>query len=261
MERPMLRPWVILLALAALITVGCGAGATPTPTAAPPATPAAPTATPTSVPPATPTPPATSPVGSPTAGTMPSPTTATTPSASALAFRLVPGQSEARYRVREQLFGRSLPNDAVGTTQAVEGQIVFRPDGTIDPEASRFTVDLTTLRSDESRRDNYIKQNTLEVAKYPTAEFRPTAATGLPWPLPTSGQATFQLVGDLTVHGVTKPVTWNVQVTFEDARLTGTATTQVTFQDFGMTPPRVPIVLSLEETITLELDFAVEPAS
>ncbi len=239
----------------AVVLVGCGTASAPTPT---------PTRTA-----ATPTTAATTPASSPTAATpapaAPSPT-ATTASASqstgdAVVFQLVPAESEARYRAREQLLGRSLPNDAVGRTNAVEGQIVFSSDGTIDSERSRFTVDLRTLQSDETRRDNYIKQNTLEVDQYPKAEFQPTTATGLPWPLPSNGQLQFQLEGNLTVHGVTKPVTWNVQATVEGQRITGTATTQVTFEDFGMTPPRVPVVLSLEDTITLELDFTFERVS
>lgn len=239
----------------AVVLVGCGTAS------APPPTPTRTAATPTTA--------ATTPASSPTAATpapaAPSPT-ATTASASqstgdAVVFQLVPAESEARYRAREQLLGRSLPNDAVGRTNAVEGQIVFNSDGTIDSERSRFTVDLRTLQSDETRRDNYIKQNTLEVDRYPNAEFQPTAASGLPWPLPSNGQLQFQLEGNLTVHGVTKPVTWNVQATVEEQRITGTATTQVTFEDFGMTPPRVPVVLSLEDTITLELDFTFERVS
>lgn len=239
----------------AVVLVSCGTASAPTPT---------PTRTA-----ATPTTAATTPASSPTAATpapaAPSPT-ATTASVSqstgdAVVFQLVPAESEARYRAREQLLGRSLPNDAVGRTNAVEGQIVFNSDGTIDSERSRFTVDLRTLQSDETRRDNYIKQNTLEVDRYPNAEFQPTTATGLPWPLPSNGQLQFQLEGNLTVHGVTKPVTWNVQATVEGQRITGTATTQVTFEDFGMTPPRVPVVLSLEDTITLELDFTFERVS
>lgn len=239
----------------AVVLVGCSTASAPTPT---------PTRTA-----ATPTTAATTPASSPTAaGTAtgaPSPTATTAPASQstgdAVVFQLVPAESEARYRAREQLLGRSLPNDAVGRTNAVEGQIVFNSDGTIDSERSRFTVDLRTLQSDEARRDNYIKQNTLEVDQYPNAEFQPTAASGLPWPLPTSGQLQFQLEGNLTVHGVTKPVTWNVQAMVDGDRITGTATTQVTFEDFGMTPPRVPVVLSLEETITLELDFTFERAS
>lgn len=239
----------------AVVLVGCGTASAPTPT--PTRTAATPTTAATT--------PASSPTALATATAAPSPTATTAPASQstgdAVVFQLVPAESEARYRAREQLLGRSLPNDAVGRTNAVEGQIVFNSDGTIDSERSRFTVDLRTLQSDEARRDNYIKQNTLEVDQYPTAEFQPTAVSGLPWPLPSGGPLQFQLEGNLTVHGVTRPVTWTVQATVEGQRITGTATTQITFEDFGMTPPRVPVVLSLEETITLELDFTFERVS
>lgn len=244
---------VILLLLTSLLLAACGNApdATPTPTR--------PAVSPTATAAALPSPAATE---TPAATVVSSPTvtiaSASQPAARTVTFRIVPEQSEARYRVREQLLGRSLPNDAVGRTNAVEGQIVIAADGTIDSQQSQVTVDLTTLKSDEARRDNYIKQNTLEVDQYPTATFQPTAVSGLPWPLPTNGQLQFQLEGNLTVHGVTKPVTWNVEATVDGNRITGTATTQVTFEDFGMTPPRVPVVLSLEDTITLELDFTVE---
>jgi polyisoprenoid-binding protein YceI len=67
---------------------------------------------------------------------------------------------------------------------------------------------------------------------------------------------TFQLVGDLTVHGVTRPTTWEVTAQIVDGQaLVGSATTSFTFADFGMTAPRVSVVLSVEETIKLELDF------
>ncbi|MDW8060532.1 MAG: YceI family protein [Thermomicrobium sp.] len=242
---------ILLTAATLLAACGGGVAATPTPVATPTAT-VAPSPTPTT---------AATPTVALAATETPSPGAPAGAATGDVVFRLVPEQSEARYRAREQLLGRSLPNDAVGRTNAVEGQIVFTADGAIDAARSKFTVDLTTLRSDESRRDNYIKQNTLEVDRYPNAEFQPTAESGLPWPLPQSGQLQFQLEGNLTVHGVTKPVTWDVQATIDGGRITGTATTQVTFQDFGMTPPRVPIVLSLEDTITLELDFTFEPVS
>lgn len=253
----------IIAAIAALLLAACGGSAAPTATPIP-ATPLAPSPTP--MPTATIPGPVDTPTAVPTASPTPTrvmmatPATGTEASAG-LIFRIVPEQSEARYRVREQLLGRSLPNDAVGSTQAIEGRIVFMADGAIDSAQSRVTVDLTTLRSDEARRDNYIKQNTLEVARFPKAEFQPTAARGLPWPLPQSGEFSFQLEGNLTVHGVTKPVVWDVRATVDGSRITGTATTTVTFADFGMTQPRVPIVLSVEETITLELDFTVEPQS
>ena len=107
----------------------------------------------------------------------------------------------------------------------------------------------------ESRRDNFIKRNTLNVAQYPTAVFVPTAVKGLPSPLPTSGDVSFQITGDLTIHGVTKPTTWQVTGKIAGQDLTGTATTNTTFEQFGMTPPRVAIVLSVDDNIGLAIDF------
>ncbi len=258
--REPLGVMTIIAAIAVLLLAACGGSAAPTATPIP-ATQPVPSPTPMVARPATSGTPAAVPTASPTPTLG---TTTPTPAGQAqagLVLRIVPDQSEARYRVREQLLGRSLPNDAVGRTQAIEGQIVFTPDGAIDSAQSRVTVDLTTLRSDEARRDNYIKQNTLEVARFPKAEFQPTAARGLPWPLPPSGEFNFQLEGNLTIHGTTEPVVWDVRATVDGSRITGTATTTVTFADFGLTQPRVPIVLSVEESIALELDFTVEPES
>jgi polyisoprenoid-binding protein YceI len=87
------------------------------------------------------------------------------------------------------------------------------------------------------------------------ATFAPREAQGLPSPLPTSGQVTFQLLGDLTVHGVTRPVSWQVTAQFADTSVSGDATTTVNITDFGMTPPRAGPVLSIEDGLTLELAF------
>jgi hypothetical protein len=58
------------------------------------------------------------------------------------------------------------------------------------------------------------------------------------------------------VHGITHSVTWDVTATVVDGReLTGTALTSFTFADFSLQQPRVPTVLSIEDTIKLELDF------
>lgn len=163
--------------------------------------------------------------------------------------------TEARFRVKEQLAGRNLPNDAVGTTQAVTGAIVIQPDGKIDATKSKMVVDVSSLKTDESRRDNFIKRNTLQTDQYPTATFVPTAVQGLPSPLPASGDVTFQITGDLTIHGTTKSSTWQVKGTITGQDLKGSASAAFKFGDFNMSPPRAAVVLSVEDNIRLELDF------
>jgi polyisoprenoid-binding protein YceI len=132
---------------------------------------------------------------------------------------------------------------------------VFAPDGSIVADQSKISVDLSKLQSDESRRDNFIKGTTLQTSRFPMATFVPREAQGLPSPLPTTGQATFQLIGDLTVHGVTRPVTWQVTAQFGDASVSGAASTTVNISDFGMSPPKAGPVLSIEDGLTLELAF------
>jgi polyisoprenoid-binding protein YceI len=164
--------------------------------------------------------------------------------------------SKARYKVREQLAGISFPSDAVGTTEGVTGVIVINPDGSVDATASKITVDLKTLSSDQQMRDGYVQNRTLETAKFPTLDFVPKKVVGLPaGPLATTGQAGFQLVGDMTLHGVTAEVTWNVVSTFANDAVAGRATTTLTFDQFKMTKPTLARLMSVEDKIELEIEF------
>ena len=182
----------------------------------------------------------------------PEPTLAPVP-AGALRFQVAGNRSTATFRVREQLAGVSLPNDAVGCTGSVAGQLVVQPTGAPVSGASRITVDLRDLKSDSDQRDNFIKSNVLQVQRYPQASFVPTRVEGLPNPIPASGSATFTLTGPMTVHGVTRDQTWQVTARREGNNLTGTATTSFAFGDYGMQPPRVPVVLSVVDEIRLEV--------
>ncbi len=179
----------------------------------------------------------------------------------AILYRIVPEQSEVRYRVREQLARLNFPTDAVGSTRAISGTLALDPQGKLLPEHSSFEVDLSTLKSDEGRRDNFLRQNTLETARYPHARFVPKAVDGLPVPLPDAGAVTFKLTGDLTIKDVTKPVTWDVTATVQGDQVTGHATTKFTFADFRLEKPTVMVVLTVDDTINLEVDFTLQKGS
>jgi polyisoprenoid-binding protein YceI len=174
----------------------------------------------------------------------------------AVRVRLVPAPdgNEVRFRVKEQLAMLTMPNVAVGTSSRITGALVLE-DGRVVPAESRFSVALDSLKTDRERRDMYIKRRTLETERFPTADFTVDSLPGLPWPLPDRGAMTFQILGDLTIHGVTRPAAWQVNARAQDGGFTGTATTRVTFEDFGMTQPRVAIVLSVEDDIGLEYQF------
>ena len=140
--------------------------------------------------------------------TAPEPTTSPSTTTGETVLQVGEG-SVARYRVNETL-ARTGIQDAVGETPDVSGTIHFDASGMVFSDQSSISVDLRTIRSDSDRRDNYVSNNTFETSRYPTADFIPTETEGLPWPLPSSGEVSFMLKGDMTIHGVTAPLTWDV---------------------------------------------------
>ncbi|WP_406828256.1 YceI family protein [Microbulbifer sp. ARAS458-1] len=75
------------------------------------------------------------------------------------------------------------------------------------PEAStvQVTVDTASLNSNHAERDKHLRgDDFLNVAKYPTATFKSTS-------FEPKGDGKALLKGDLTLHGVTKPITIDVE--------------------------------------------------
>jgi len=185
------------------------------------------------------------------------PTDSATAAAASGAAWTVTDKSKATIRVREQLVGVSLPSDAVLTATGAKGSFTLNADGTF-ASGSKITFDLTTLASDERDRDNFIKNDTLQVRQFPTAEFVPTKTSGLTVPLATSGTFTFTLTGNMTIKGKTKEVTFDVTAKRDGSDLTATATADPSwkFGDFGMTAPSVPFrVLSVTDEIRAAIDI------
>jgi len=185
----------------------------------------------------------------------PAKNTAAAKPAAPIRFVIGPAGNEARYRVREQLMGANLPNDAIGATKGITGTILAYPDGRIVKDSSKIIIQVDSLKSDKDRRDGFLRRRTLETEKFPTVELIPTEIRGFSGKLPASGTATFQLLGDLVIKGVAHPTVWNVTARAESNDVAGSATTAFTFKDVGLDQPKVPVVLSVADTIKLEYDF------
>lgn len=166
--------------------------------------------------------------------------------------------STASYTVDEVLTGQG-DNTAVGTTNAFIGTILLDKDGTPLP-CSTFYVDLRTLTTDSDRRDGQV-QKVLETTEYPLGTFILTSVDGLDSALTDGQEQAIKLIGDLTVHNVTKTVTWDAKVTLDGEKLTGSATTNVTFADFDMEAPVLGPVASIEDTFQLSVDITAAKAS
>ena len=62
-------------------------------------------------------------------------------------------------------------------------------------------------------------------------------------------------VGDMTLHGVTAEVTWNVAATVTGETIAGRALTSFPFSTFNLTKPSVPLLASADDKIQLEVEF------
>jgi polyisoprenoid-binding protein YceI len=184
----------------------------------------------------------------------------TAPQANAITWT-VDAASKANVRVREQLVRLPAPNDAIITITGAQGTFTLNPDGTF-ASGSKISVDMTTITTDDRQRTDSIRRDPLEVTRFPTSELVPTKTSGLTLPLARSGDFTFQLTGDLTLHGVTKTVTFDVKATRSDGKLTATATANPSwkFGDFGMQPPTSFSVLSIVDEIRMEFELVANEA-
>ncbi len=162
-----------------------------------------------------------------------------------------PAQSEARYIAEEELANVGA-NTVVGTTNTIQGAFLFDAEG--NPIAcSTIYVDVRTFVTDSSRRDNFLRGNTLQSDEFPLAEFVVTEVQD--FTMPADGEeTTFTLVGNFTLHGVTKTMAWEVTAARDGNTMTGTAKSQFDVADFDIEKPIVGPVLSIEDTIQLEID-------
>ena len=192
-------------------------------------------------------------------GATATPTTAAA-SANTVDFKIVPGESQVSYTVQETFFNQNNKiATAVGVTKQVTGDIFGDKTNPGQSKIGTITVDISQFTSDKSMRDNFIRRNFLESSKYPLATFTPTAVDGVPETY-TDGQSySFKVTGNLTVHNVTKPVTFDVTASLKGTTLSGTASTTIKMSDFGVGPITLAGMLQTQDDVKLSMQFVARP--
>ncbi|MDE0607691.1 MAG: YceI family protein [Acidimicrobiaceae bacterium] len=161
--------------------------------------------------------------------------------------------SFAGFRVAEELTVGKVT--AVGRTGGVAGSLTIEDGALVEAE---ITVDMTTIVSNDARREHAIV-NALDSRNFPTALFTLTEPVPLDVETLESGSTlTADVVGDLTVKGTTNQVTFSLQATIAEAGIgLIIGSTEIIWQDFGVTPPRAPIVVSVEDRGIVEFQLIV----
>jgi polyisoprenoid-binding protein YceI len=169
------------------------------------------------------------------------------------AWNVAPG-GQAGYRVPEMLFGQS--TEAVGRTSDVSGSMTIAGTSVTD---AKLEVDLTTVASDQAQRDNQFRTRIMNVSTYPTATFDLTSPIDIGSVPADLAEVQLKGTGDLTMHGVTKSVTFDLVARRNGATIEVTGSLPVTFADWGIPNPSFGPA-SVGDTGTMEFAVVFTPA-
>ncbi len=154
-------------------------------------------------------------------------------SAQAKDWKIDPAHSEADFAIKHMAI-----STVHGSFRGVSGVIHFDPSN-VSKSAVDATIDVNTVNTGVDGRDKHLKSpDFFDTAKFPSMTFKSTAVRK------SSGAGTgFDVVGDLTLHGVTKQVVLSLETPGkEQVGMDGksihrgfTATTTINRKDFGLT--------------------------
>ena len=163
--------------------------------------------------------------------------------------------SEFGYRVGEVLAGVNAT--AVGRSNEIEGLLTI--DGT-SATVVDTTVQIENITSDDSLRDGQFRDRIMNADEFPTAEFGITEPIDFGTIPVGDAQVTATAVGELTLRGVTNPVTFEVTAQTTDGRIGVLGSIPVVFDDFQIPEPSIGPV-RVEDNGLVEFVLVFERAS
>ena len=159
--------------------------------------------------------------------------------------------SEATFTVNEKLARLELPNDAVMRTGDLSGKVY------LDGQASVIEINLHSLTSDQSRRDGYVRDRMFP--NDPVATFTVPDLGSLPEPIAVGESITRQVEGQLSIRGITKPVTFEVVARLDPEALFILGRTSFTWDELEIPPPNIPSRIQVKDEVRVEVLLSAVP--
>ena len=114
---------------------------------------------------------------------------------------------------------------------------------------------MTALESDSAGRDTTLRTDALQTDQYPTAVFELTQPIEL-GSLPTPNETIEASAGgELTLHGTTQEITLTLEATLVGDQILVVGRVALEFADYGIATPTAALVVSIDETAELEVQF------
>jgi polyisoprenoid-binding protein YceI len=169
-------------------------------------------------------------------------------------YEISPEDSEVRFEIDEDLAG--VRNTVVGRTDQVAAQLAVDYADLSTVQVGVLQINARTLVTDNSFRNRALNNQILDTSAYEFITFTPTAINGLTDSVNVGDTVTFTIVGDLTIRDVTTEVTFDVEATaVSETQISGSASTIVTREVYGLVIPSVPQVANVEDEVELYIAF------
>jgi polyisoprenoid-binding protein YceI len=162
-------------------------------------------------------------------------------------------QSEFGYRVEEVLSG--VNTTATGRGREIEGSISVAGSSVTD---GTFTIQVASITSDQSNRDSQFRGRVMETDEFPTATFTLTAPIEFGDEPAPGEQITAPATGDLTLHGVTNEVTFDVTAQTDGSTIGVLGNIPIVFADYDIDNPSNNVVTT-EDNGLLEFVLVFTP--
>lgn len=156
----------------------------------------------------------------------------------------ISADSLAGYRVVEDLVGGLKDFEAVGRTSEIDGSMTI--EGTT-ATAAEFNVDVASITSDDGRRDGRFAGRIMNSDEFPTATFLLSAPIDFGEEGLNGDSVTVNAEGELTLRGVTNPVTFPITARLVGDEIETTGQIPVLFSDYGIDNPSNPAVSVRDE--------------
>jgi len=153
------------------------------------------------------------------------------------------------YRVKETIVGQK--TEGVGRTSEITGSLTI-----VDEQVTvaEFTVDMTTLVSDSTRRDRQVNTRILDTVNFPTSTFvlkKPIALT----PEALAGSDfTVETTGTLTLRGVTKDIDLTLKARLVEDVIEVNGSIEIVFTDWSIPDPSISGIIVVDRGL---LEFLI----
>jgi len=173
-------------------------------------------------------------------------------------WKIDSAHSSAQFSIKHMMI-----SNVKGGFSKVSGTVTYDPK---DPKASKVdaTIDVATVDTREAKRDDHLRSaDFFDVAKYPTITFKSTKVV-------SASEGKLKVEGELTMHGVTKAVTLEVEgpsTPIKDPKgnekVGASATATINRKDFDIIWNKAMdnggVMLSEQVPVTIDVELSKQP--